>query len=108
MIQAFQKPVLKRATSDYESIFPFIKDIKLFQDHTEDGIINREDVKNISQFIQFEIVPAGQCIYFQGDEADKFYILFDGVIDMLQVYIDKDGNLDPDRRMSKISWAFNR
>ena len=64
-----------------------VRDIPLFRDLT------KEEIKQIAEITEEIKLPKNSFLFRQGDEADSFYIILEGEVEVIKVFSDKEQKL---------------
>ena len=74
MIQILKKNPELRTEKDVNFLVPLIREIDFFKNNQ----IKNEHLNDVASELRYEMIPAGDFVFYQGDYGDKFYIILKG------------------------------
>ncbi|CDW88479.1 cyclic nucleotide-binding domain containing protein [Stylonychia lemnae] len=93
MTQILIKPSKRRTDEDLEYLIPLIQKIQFFKERD----IKQENYKLIVESLTYEYHQAGELVFSQGEQGDKFYIIIEGQVSVRVM------NKEYERREKEIS-----
>lgn len=84
MITALEKQPAYRTSDDIKLILPYIRNIKLFQEHKDSNIDATTVAKIIAERIEFKYCKQGEILFNAGDIGQHFYIILEGEVAVLE------------------------
>jgi CRP-like cAMP-binding protein len=83
LLTALDKGEWGRTAEDITRIYRYIEQVPFFSRALNYGRIKPNELRDIACHVQVEDVEENQIVFREGDEGDKFYIIFSGEVHVL-------------------------
>lgn len=79
IIQILKKNPDFRTEKDLNILVPLIREIQFFKSRQ----IQNNHLVDICTELRYELIPANDFVFYQGDYGDKFYVILKGKVQVL-------------------------
>jgi CRP-like cAMP-binding protein len=79
MINLLKKNPEVRNDKDLNVLVPIVREIEFFKNNS----IQTHHLVDVCSELRYEMIPAGNFVFYQGDYGDKFYVILKGRVQIL-------------------------